>query len=43
MSGSQEIQSFGANVILHAFDWKYADIAQRAKEIHELPADLICN
>ena len=36
MSGSQEIQSFGANVILHAFDWKYADIAQRAKEIHEL-------
>ncbi|MDF5544530.1 alpha-amylase family glycosyl hydrolase, partial [Vibrio parahaemolyticus] len=36
MSGSQETQSFGANVILHAFDWKYADIAQRAKEIREL-------
>lgn len=36
MSGLQEIQSSGANVILHAFDWKYADIARRAKEIHEL-------
>ncbi|MBR9788315.1 MAG: alpha-amylase [Vibrionaceae bacterium] len=36
MSGLQEIQSAGANVILHAFDWKYADIARRAKEIHEL-------
>ncbi|EGR1573351.1 alpha-amylase [Vibrio alginolyticus] len=36
MSGLQETQSFGANVILHAFDWKYADIAQRAKEIRKL-------
>ncbi|ELA7882473.1 alpha-amylase family protein [Vibrio parahaemolyticus] len=36
MSGLQETQSAGANVILHAFDWKYADIAQRANEIHEL-------
>ncbi len=36
MSGLHEMQSAGANVILHAFDWKYADIARRAKEIHEL-------
>ncbi len=36
MSGLHETQSAGANVILHAFDWKYADIARRAKEIHEL-------
>ncbi|MEF1308259.1 alpha-amylase family glycosyl hydrolase, partial [Vibrio owensii] len=36
MSGLQETQSTGANVILHAFDWKYADIAQRAAEISEL-------
>lgn len=36
MSGLQELQSTGANVILHAFDWKYADIAQRAAEISEL-------
>ncbi len=36
MSGLHEMQSSGANVILHAFDWKYADIARRAKEIHEL-------
>lgn len=36
MSGLQETQSAGANVILHAFDWKYADIAQRANEIHQL-------
>ncbi|PFG57918.1 alpha-amylase [Vibrio sp. ES.051] len=36
MSGLQETQSAGANVILHAFDWKYAEIAQRAQEIHEL-------
>ncbi|CAH0526650.1 alpha-amylase family glycosyl hydrolase [Vibrio hippocampi] len=26
----------GANVILHAFDWKYADIAERAQQIHQL-------
>ncbi|CAM2925905.1 alpha-amylase family protein [Vibrio mytili] len=36
MSGLQETQSAGANVILHAFDWKYADIAQRAEEISKL-------
>ncbi len=36
MSSLQELQSTGANVILHAFDWKYADIAQRAVEISEL-------
>ncbi|WP_322804867.1 alpha-amylase family protein [Vibrio alfacsensis] len=36
MSSLQELQSTGANVILHAFDWKYADIAQRAAEISEL-------
>lgn len=36
MSGLQETLSTGANVILHAFDWKYADIAQRASEISEL-------
>ena len=36
MRGLQETQSTGANVILHAFDWKYADIAQRAAEISEL-------
>ncbi len=36
MSGLHEMQSAGTNVILHAFDWKYADIARRAKEIHEL-------
>ncbi|MGR5237128.1 alpha-amylase family protein [Vibrio alfacsensis] len=36
MSGLQETQFTGANVILHAFDWKYADIAQRAREISEL-------
>ncbi|MGR5458552.1 alpha-amylase family protein [Vibrio alfacsensis] len=36
MSGLQDTQSTGANVILHAFDWKYVDIAQRAAEISEL-------
>lgn len=36
MSGLHEMQSAGTNVILHAFDWKYADIARRAKEIHEI-------
>jgi len=36
MSGLQDTQSTGANVILHAFDWKYADIGQRAAEISEL-------
>jgi alpha-amylase len=36
MSGLHEMQSAGANVVLHAFDWKYADVARRAKEIHEI-------
>ncbi len=36
MNGLQGSQSSGANVILHAFDWKYADIAQRAAEISAL-------
>lgn len=36
MSGLHETQSAGPNVILHAFDWKYADVARRAKQIHEL-------
>lgn len=36
MNGLQDTQSMGANVILHAFDWKYADIAQRAAEISAL-------
>jgi Glycosidases len=36
MNGLQDPQSSGANVILHAFDWKYADVAQRAAEIRAL-------
>jgi Glycosidases len=36
MKGLQDTHSTGANVILHAFDWKYADIAQRAAEISAL-------
>ncbi|MDF2155124.1 alpha-amylase family protein [Vibrio sp. CAU 1672] len=36
MRGSQTSQAGNANVILHAFDWKYADIAKQAKAIHEL-------